>query len=467
MKTVLKRICLYLLLAVLPFAAFAGIGEAAKNNFHNAFNASLVDKYHRLTETKAQKIVFVGGSSLPFGLRCDLVEQELGYTAVDFGVYASLGTKVMTELSLDGIGRDDVVVLAPELNAQTYSTYFNADVLWESLNEERGMIFSLSWSEQQAMAFHYFKFLWEKLRISRSEGISEDELYARSSFNAYGDLAYPRAGNLMPNGYDPSQLVTIADLYNEDFFADLAAYVKAARQKGAEVYFAFSPTNALAVDFTVGEATAFETYIAERLGCSVLGSIAETTYESGYFYNTNFHLNDTGAVLHTVNLINFLKAELGISTPTDIEIPPLEDGEGPTDDPPAEDFPFLVETQGGTIYLTAIKEAYKNVTELRLPETYNGRPIGGVTGGFLQGCENLTVLTVPACYQVFDVGVFAGCPRLEKIYLETENTGNTFVPDSGLMEGAEGARLYIPQSKRNKFVSNYTWRNYIDWFVFY
>jgi hypothetical protein len=112
---------LYLLLALLPFGIFALVGESANNNYHNAFHAALVDKYHRLTEVQGQKLIFVGGSSLPFGLRCDLIEQELGYTAVNFGMYASLGTRVMTELSLDGVKREDVVVLAPELNPQAYS----------------------------------------------------------------------------------------------------------------------------------------------------------------------------------------------------------------------------------------------------------------------------------------------------------------------------------------------------------
>ena len=471
MKRVLRYIALYLLLAVLPFGVFAAVAECARNNYHNAFNAALVDKYHRLTETKGQKIVFVGGSSLPFGLRCDLIERELGYKAVDFGMYASLGTRVMTELSLDGVEREDIVVLAPELNAQTYSEYFNADVLWESVSEERSMIRALSWDEKKSMAYNYFDFLWNKWRIRNAEGVADGELYARSSLNEYGDLNYPREGNIMPGGYDKSQPVTLADLYDEAFFADMAAYVKAVRAKGAEVYFAFSPTNAEAVAFTSEEAAAFESYIAEKLGCAVLGSIAGATYEAGYFYNTNFHLNDTGAVLHTVNMIDLLKEKLGIDTPTNIEIPSLaapDGGEEPQEAEEPQVIMFEVRDEGGTLYLTAIKNEYKGETRIRLPETYNGHPIAGLTSGFLSGCEQLTELEIPGCYTIYESGIFAGCPRLEKVYIGLADPGRSFVPDAGLMDGAAATvRLYIPTAKKGKFNSNYTWRNYKDYFVYY
>ena len=473
MKKVLRYMALYLLLAILPFGIFAAVAEGAKNNYHNVFHAALVDKYHRLTETKGQKMIFVGGSSLPFGLRSDLIEQELGYKSVNFGMYASLGTRVMMELSLDGIAREDVVVLAPELNAQTYSEYFNADVLWESLNEERSMINALSWDEKKSMAYNYFDFLWNKWCGRNAEGIADGELYARSSINEYGDLAYPRERNVMPGGFDKSQPVTLSDLYNEAFFADMTAYVKAVRAKGAEVYFTFSPTNAAAVRFTPSEAAAFEHYIEEKLGCTVLGSIAGATYEPGYFFDTNFHLNDTGAILHTVHLIDLLKEQLGIHTPTSIDIPLLprdaddpEDPHNPQEADVPQEFMFEVADIGGTLYLTAIKDAFKGETAIRLPESYNGRPIAGLTSGFLAGCEQLTELEIPACYMFFDTGIFSGCPALENVFLGLADPSKSFVPAEGLMDGAAATiRLHIPASKINKFRSNYTWRNYKRYFV--
>ena len=96
------------LLAVLltaPLWVLPVVGAILPRNSHeNDFTAAIVDKYDRLNQTTGKKIVFVGGSSLPFGLKCGLIESELpGYTAVDFGLYAALGTVVMMDLSLSGI----------------------------------------------------------------------------------------------------------------------------------------------------------------------------------------------------------------------------------------------------------------------------------------------------------------------------------------------------------------------------
>ena len=100
------------LLAVLltaPLWVLPVVGAVLPRNSHeNDFTAAIVDKYDRLNAVEGKKIVFVGGSSLPFGLRCDLVEGELpDYTAVDFGLYAALGTVVMMDLSLSGISEGD------------------------------------------------------------------------------------------------------------------------------------------------------------------------------------------------------------------------------------------------------------------------------------------------------------------------------------------------------------------------
>jgi hypothetical protein len=322
------------------------------------------------------------------------------------------------------------------------------------------------------MAYHYFAFLWNKWSVRNAEGAAEGELYARSSFNEYGDLSYPRKENMMPGGYDKSQPVTLFDLYNEAFFTDMAAYVQAVRARGAEVYFAFSPINAAAARFTPEEAAAFERYVGERLGCTVLGSLADAAYEPGYFYDTNFHLNDTGAILHTVRLIDLLKEQLGIDTPTMIEIPPLPRADDGGDTPPEpgdpEELMFLVKDIGGALYLTAVKDEYKNETAIRLPERCDGRPIAGLTSGFLSGCERLTELEIPACYTLFDTGIFAGCPALEKVYLGLAEPSRSFVPAEGLMDGASAAvKLYIPAARINKFRGNYTWRNYKDYFVGY
>jgi len=112
-KLILKFVIFFLILFV-PFLTFFIVVENLPNQYENTYLAELEDKYRLLCETDERKIVFVGGSSLPFGLRSDLIEQELpDYRVVNFGLYATLGTKLMMDLAKANIRQGDVIVLSP------------------------------------------------------------------------------------------------------------------------------------------------------------------------------------------------------------------------------------------------------------------------------------------------------------------------------------------------------------------
>lgn len=124
-KFLIKLIVLLILLSF-PFVSIFIVTEKAPNQYNNTYLAEFNDKYNLLNNTKEKKIIFVGGSSLPFGLRSDLIEEQIpNYKVVNFGLYATLGTKFMMDMSKSNIDEGDIVILSPELNAQTYSLYFN------------------------------------------------------------------------------------------------------------------------------------------------------------------------------------------------------------------------------------------------------------------------------------------------------------------------------------------------------
>ena len=74
-------------------------GFALPAQYGETFLGELSAQVDRLSESRGQRIILVGGSSVPFSLRCDLLEAALpGYTVIDFGLYADIGTSVMLEL---------------------------------------------------------------------------------------------------------------------------------------------------------------------------------------------------------------------------------------------------------------------------------------------------------------------------------------------------------------------------------
>lgn len=102
--------------------------------YDDSFYGGMAIKYDRLKGVSGRKVVIIGGSSLAFGLRSDLLEEELGIPVVNFGLYANLGMKYMLDVAEDFIGKDDIVIVAPEQNAQALSLYFNAEAVWCSVD---------------------------------------------------------------------------------------------------------------------------------------------------------------------------------------------------------------------------------------------------------------------------------------------------------------------------------------------
>ncbi len=460
MKRFFKYIIICLSIALAPFAAFIVAGESCVNNYANSFTASLVDKYELLKSTNDEKIVFVGGSSLPFGLRSDILELELGVKVVDLGVYAALGTKAMMEISLANLNAGDVVILAPELEKQTYSLYFNADVAWRAANLKREIFSLLSLGENVEIAYNYFDFLFDKLSISGGAGVSSSELYSRTSFNEYGDIDYPRPYNVMPNGKDITSPVTLG-LYDKEFIDYVNDYAKKLQKRGVDVYFTFSPTNAAAAKFDEEQSLAFSSKLKSELICEVLASPFDFTYDQKYFYNTNYHLNDSGALLHTAKMVENIKVVYGINTPTDIFVPEpqqSQDGVLPYDE---NEKCFIAEEIGGVLYLTGVKEEYRSSRELTLPTAFGGRKVLGVYTRCFEGCRSLEKLSVPNCYRIFDAEIFYGCEKLSSVYFETENPGSTSIPDEGLFDGAaEYVKAFVKADQYSAFISNYTWSKY-------
>ena len=460
----LKTVLVYLLILLIPFALFLTAAKLSGNVFADSFTAPPADKYELVRTAEGQKIVWIGGSSLPFGLRGDLVEEHLHVRSVDMGVYAAIGTKAMLEVTLDGISAGDLVVLAPELSTQTYSDYFNADVFWEAAYEKPALISCLSFSEQTELFYHYFPFAWARITQRNGSGAA-GSLYARSRFDERGDLSYPHTGNMMAGGYDASQPILLDGLLTESFYKTVIPFITAAQEKGADVYFTFSPTNEKAKAFTDAEEAAFLAELTARLPCLVLGSPSEMTYGCEYFYNTNYHLNETGAILHTKMLLEEILMALSLPADTGITVPDIPPEELPEPDPQpgddSTDLSFRMERTGGAYYLARVIGPAAFQTELTLPSEYRGQPVVGIESGAFDDCADLQILYVPGNYRIFPPNLFLSCGKLNEIHFAQTDPSVVSIPVNGMFDGGSpDLTVYLPADAYTKYASDYTWRIY-------
>ena len=137
--------CLFVLLAVCaPFTGIYIAGRYIPPQYTATYYGALSDLYARLKDTAGRKIVVLGNSNVAFGVDSALAEallREAGldYSVCNFGLYGSLGTKMMCELAYGEIDEGDVVIFTPELFAQSLSTYFSAEEAWYALDSDMSM----------------------------------------------------------------------------------------------------------------------------------------------------------------------------------------------------------------------------------------------------------------------------------------------------------------------------------------
>lgn len=456
-------VCALILLAV-PLSLLAA-AFCLPAQYDKTYLAALSDKWERLQVSDKPRIVAVGGSGVCFDLRSDLLEQELpGYQAVNFGLYAGLGTTVMLDLALGQLRAGDILIFAPELSAQTYSTYFNAEAMWQAADGNPALLSALPRDYLGAMLGAFPAFAASKARLYR-EGMAPagDEIYARASFNAYGDMACPRREqNRMPGGFDENMRLRFDPaLPTAAFLEKLDHAAAVCEKKGVRFYFRYCPMNAAAI--TAQEAarmTAFDTSVREALPCPILGRLEDAVMEPGWFFDTNFHLNSAGQAAATRMLAQDLKAALGDTAPVTLplpEMPPMAGSvllSGNTDDESC----FLYEREGDAFLIAALSDEGKTREELTVPVSFGGLPIRGFDASVFAGNTVLRSVVLQENIQLIPDGAFDGCTALERITL-TQTAPSACTVGQGLLEGTS-ALVYVPGESYSAYCTNYFWSIY-------
>ena len=360
---------------------------------------------------------------------------------VNFGLYADLGTKMMLDLSLSGISKGDVVILAPELDRQTLSLYFNNDSALMALDDDFSMARHLKMDDLLSCVGGAWRFAQQKReRHLVGSEIALDSVYRSEYFNEYGDFTLTREENVMKSYYDANNKIVLdtAEYGKElDEFLDYVnKYIKKCERRGATVYFSYCPMNEMALSdssdiFTRGE---FADYLTDNLDCEVISDIDDYILEAGYFFDTNFHLNDAGVTVRTIRLAKDLRIAAGImmgSLDEEPEAPALPfvdvnfDGE---DDPVCVYYEFTVLSDGsyGVSGLTALG---KEQSTLTLPLGYNGRKVTAIMENAFNGTTaERIVITADSNIVIIHNGAFFGASTVKDLSVYKTNAGDIMPP---------------------------------------
>ena len=466
MKRILNYVLpLFALLAIIaPFVFILMYAVLTPPIYEDTFVGVLDEKYERLNSVEGEKIVVIGGSSVAFGLDSDLLEKYTGMPVVNFGLYAALGTKLMLDLSLSGIGKGDVVVISPEMDAQTLSLFFNAETAWRGIEGNPSMLFSIGFDNISEMLGGAFVYAGEKLSGKHA---SEDEsVYLAKYFDEYGDFSgYPRHENKMLAYYDTNTPIELRRAaYGEelsDFIDYLNKYIAKCRLRGAEVYFSYGPMNSLAISeaSTPDERAKLCEYLESEIDCEFITELDLAIFDPGYFFDTNFHLNDAGMRARTLRLSRDLRLACGIVGPV-VE-----------DEPPAPELPFVdVEFLGydensryftyellpmGAYAIVGLSDEGRTMESLTLPLGFDGRKVASVRSGALASARLKTVIiSAESNLKIFENGAFLDTPALTDLWIY-KTTGDAIAPPLDFYGTAESFRVHVPEG--SDFGYHYYW----------
>ncbi len=473
-KGIGRCVLLAAVMLLLPVGLLIGLALGLPNQYENTFTAALPDKVERLGGIEGPKIIVIGGSSIAFGLDSQLMERETGLPTVNFGLYASLGTRAMLDLSRAHVGEGDVILLSPETDAQTLSGYFGGEVMWQAAERDRSLLNDLSWCEKKQLALSLWDYTAAKCRLFRTGTPDPDGVYRRGSFDGYGDVVYPRPQSVMPLGCDPGQVITpCADIVGDDFIEIVNEYVAFARKAGAEVYFTYAPMNAAALSAEVTDESLYQyyLYLSSVLDCEVITDIHRAIMEPGYFYDSNFHLNDAGRTVWTAHLCEDVRRVQGVTAPLTLELPeapalPSDKPVDPAEDPNAVYFICrpVQNAAGGIAWYTVagLTDAGRQQASLTVPRSFEGVAVRSIEPGAFAVSTVLTDLTIPDSVCSISSGAFSGCPALARLHLYNTDASTMIVDQMTLFDGANPAlKLMLHgQDVYEAYVTDYFWGNY-------
>jgi len=467
-KNWIRFICIALA-ALIPFLLAAASLLFLPKAYGETFLGELADKYELLKTTKEKKIVIIGGSSVAFGFDSAYIEEKTGYKVVNFGLYATLGTKMMLDLSEVNIAEGDVILLAPELDSQTLSLYFNSTSAWQGIEGDLSMLRYIGSDNYGALLAQLPEYLSKRAGYAVSgDKLSPAGIYRHDSFNEYGDIVYPREYNVMTFMYDRSQTITLdKSIVDPDFLDYLNDYIDRAEHKGAKVYFTFCPMNKSALDkaTTAESIEAFYSYLDESLHCDVISNPNDAIMDEGYFYDTNYHLNDAGVVVHTSLVTADLLRVLGKDGQAVIELPEppgkkpeetVDPSQGYTEDP--NEKYFIYDDFGGVLRITGVADEARYLTSLELPSTAKGIKVQVIGANAFASCEALTEVIIGDSYSLIEDGAFAGCSTLSRIVMNRENADSLEASQDVFAGAPNKLKIYFnTTSAFSTFSGGYWW----------
>ena len=457
-----------ILALITPFIFLIALSVSLGSIYSETYYAALLKQYDRLNSVEGERVVLIGNSNVSFGADSELFQELYGKPLVSFGLYGSLGTKLMLDLSKSGIKRGDTVVLALEFNEDAYSLDFHSETVLKALETRPSLLFRTDFDNYEDILGGVFGFVATKFSFA-AEGVAptNEGVYKNSSINSYGEIEKGlRPGNILREGCLAEIVMTDPEDIEDGFIDYLNEYIDYCKIRGITVLYSFSPVNGKAVEeqgVSKDDLYDFYDYLCEALHCPVISDPNVYTLDYRYFYDTNFHLNDAGAVVRTINLVRDLKLFDGDNLPITAEFPappepvvPVVEIDKTLDYTDSELFEYKESAEG---YLTIIgtKDGAETLTDIIVPVIHDGKYVIKIGSYALENLTEARSITIPVGISELSSFAFAGCNHLSEIIL-LEDSGNDLSVYYDTFSGInQSCKIVLRNAEKASFLTGYFW----------
>lgn len=185
--------------------------------------------------------------------------------------------------------------------------------------------------------------------------------------------------------------------------------------------------------------------------------------ESGWFYDTNFHLNAAGRTVFTKQLIRDIKAMLGDTTATEIALPAMPEPAASTaaGSGSSADAAYFTMAEDGSVTVNAAGRARRRLT---VPAEINGRAVTRLCAETFRGCTVLEEVTIQSAVTALPDSLFADCPALHTIILTQPDPARLQVGQNLLADAPAACRIQLPDGSYTAYCLQYSWSAYTDRF---
>ena len=307
---ILITIFLILFLTVISTFIFINIPEREEDI---GYMAAIIDKHELLQKSELPRMIFVGGSSVAFGIDSHMIENKLeNYDVINMGLHAGIGLKGIFNDIKPYIKKDDIIIAMTEYE-HFYGSLIHGEAEIVSLISYAPVNINYIDAKQFFSILKYYPIFSRRkihLLLPRVTPLEEfDSIFKRKSFDHNGDFV----GHLDKESQDISGYDLFENnqfVINDESIAYLINFSKFVEEKGAKFYLDYPYVPEGQYLKYKGEIDKVDELLRKEIESNIISYPQNNTLPEDQFFNTVYHLNKEGRYKRTVKLIEDMEQKV-------------------------------------------------------------------------------------------------------------------------------------------------------------